>query len=421
VIALGQQGYGQTFAPGTGDPYLSRTLARQGELIPHYYGVAAGELANEIALVSGQGPTPQTEADCPQYVALLPGSSGALGQRLGSGCVYPPPTGTLASQLAAAHRTFRAYVQGLGTTGPQACLHPRRGAADDHAAASARNPYVTWRNPLVYFAGVTGRSSCAQTDVGFGALAGDLRSAARTPTVSLITPDPCDDGSPTPCTPGAHAGLGPADALLRRLVPEITGSPAYRSGGLLLITFAQAPQSGPDADASACCDLTLHYPNLPAATAPGTATGTGTTATPAPGPGVSPAGGSGPYAIAPTGTGTTTTPTGTGTTPTGTGTTPTDTGTTPTGTGTTPTGTGTTAGGATPGKTTSTGGGGQVGLLVLSKFVNAGTTDPYGYFNHFALLGSIEQLFKLPLLGYAADPSLTLFNGLVYSAYSPTG
>ncbi len=46
-------------------------------------------------------------------------------------------------------------------------------------------------------------------------------------------------------------------------------------------------------------------------------------------------------------------------------------------------------------------GGGRVGAVVLGRSVKAGTTTATPY-NHYALLGSIEDLFGLPYLGYAA-------------------
>ena len=60
-------------------------------------------------------------------------------------------------------------------------------------------------------------------------------------------------------------------------------------------------------------------------------------------------------------------------------------------------------------------GGGRVGALVISRFVRPGTwsTTPY---NHYSLLASIEELFGLPKLGYAATPGLDRFGLDVYNA-----
>lgn len=91
-IVLSDQSFNTAFGPSApaGDP--SKTLTAQGELLEDYYAVAGGELANEIALVSGQGPTPQIAEDCPQYTAVVPGTVGALGQVMeAAACIPAPP------------------------------------------------------------------------------------------------------------------------------------------------------------------------------------------------------------------------------------------------------------------------------------------------------------------------------------------
>lgn len=71
------------------------------------------------------------------------------------------------------------------------------------------------------------------------------------------------------------------------------------------------------------------------------------------------------------------------------------------------------------GPTTPTGGGGQVGLLLISSFVKPGSSDLVDYYNHFSLLASIEDLFGLKHLGYASDPALPRFDGATYNANKP--
>jgi hypothetical protein len=63
-------------------------------------------------------------------------------------------------------------------------------------------------------------------------------------------------------------------------------------------------------------------------------------------------------------------------------------------------------------------GGGKVGLLLISSFVKPGSVDRFGSYNHFSLLRSIEDLFGLEHLGYAADPSLLAFDKAIYNAAS---
>jgi phosphatidylinositol-3-phosphatase len=60
-------------------------------------------------------------------------------------------------------------------------------------------------------------------------------------------------------------------------------------------------------------------------------------------------------------------------------------------------------------------GGGRVGALVISPFVRPGTWSTTSY-NHYSLLASLEDLFRLPRLGYAASPGLNRFGLDVYNA-----
>ncbi|MFZ2051738.1 MAG: alkaline phosphatase family protein [Solirubrobacteraceae bacterium] len=273
VIVLGEQGYESSFSVGSKVPYLASTLREQGELVTDYYGVASGQLANEIALISGQGPTPQTEAGCPTYAALSSGKSGSEGQALGSGCVYPISTLTLGDQLVSEGDTWKAYVQGLGegsSAGLQGkCPNPALGSSDPYSTPSTSGPFVTWRDPFLYFTSVTASSNCAEENVGLGQLSKDLGSATTTPSLSYISPDPCEDGDPGACGSG---GLPAAEGLLKKVVPEIESSAAYKEGGMIAITFDQAPQSGTGADDSGCCG-TPKYPNLPASAPTTTASG----------------------------------------------------------------------------------------------------------------------------------------------------
>src|SRR6185312_9873624 len=273
---------------------------------------------------------------------------------------------------------------------PATCRHPALGAADDELAPRPGDAYVTWRNPFVYFHSVIDTPTCTTGDVDLGQLALDLRSAATTPTFSYIVPDRCHDGSEAPCAPGQPAGLAATDAWLRTVVPEIEASPGCRDDGAIAITFDQAPQSGPLADPSSCCDQPT-FPNLTAG-AGGPAGGTGTTPT--------------TTATTPTTVTTTTATVPTTTTTATTPTTPTDTTTTTVPTTTVPT---PVAPGTPPG-------GGRVGLLLISQFVQAGSVNLTEQYNHYSLLRSIEDLFDLQHLGYAADPALPAFDRVVWNA-----
>jgi hypothetical protein len=251
VVMLDDEPYAAVFGPSSPAHYLAGTLEKKGTLLVRYYAVAHEQLANGIALLSGQGPTPQTAQNCPTYEDLMPGTVGAEGQVSGHGCVYPAATQTLAGQLAAKHLTWKAYIEGMDEAGASAgaggaCAHPASGAADPTSA------------PI-------DSSACPSDDVGLGQLTSDLASAKSTPSFSYIAPGRCDDGNPTPCAPGQAGGMASADAFLQKVVPEILRSKGYKEGGLLAITVDEAPSSGEFADSSSCCGQPS-FPNLPAPT-----------------------------------------------------------------------------------------------------------------------------------------------------------
>lgn len=363
LIVLSDQGYNQAFGPTSQAPYLAQTLTKQGELISNYYAVAPSELANGVALISGQGPNPQTAANCPNYTDVSPGTPGASdGQITGSGCVYPKTTLTLPDELVSAGKTWKAYAEDIGN-GPaseaKTCRHPAAGAADPDYAPRSGDAYVTWRDPFVYFHSIVDTPGCATSVVGLDQLATDLKTPATAPALVYVIPNRCHDGSDQPCAPGQPSGLPEADAFLKTVVPEIEQSAAYKDNGLIAITFDQAPQSGPNADSSSCCAQPA-YPNLPAgATGASGASGS--------------SGASG--ASGPTG-----------------------------------------ASGATGSSGSSSGGGGQVGLLLISSFVKPGSVNVFGNYNHFSLLRDIEDLFSLQPTGYAGTTGLPTFNKSVYNA-----
>jgi phosphatidylinositol-3-phosphatase len=408
LIVLSDRGFTHSFGANSG--YLSGVLRRQGELFQNYYAVAGAPLANEIALISGQGPTPQTASDCPSFAPIKPGRKGPRGQVLGTGCVYPPATKSLVNQLGAAGHTWKAYVAEAAASAQAACRVPKLGSKQG-PGATARSKHPVWRNPFLYFRSLTTGTACRQNVVAFGQLAKDVKSATSAPSFAYIVPPLCATGSEAPCKPGAPTTLVAADRFLRSVVPKIKRSAAYKDGGLIAITFDQAPQTGPDADPSACCGTPPTYPNLrrlatppavpPEAMGETTASPTSTT-------------GTDPGSPMTSGTATTSAGTTTGTTGTDTSTGTTTTGTT---TGTTPATT-TPATSLGDGETTPTGGGGQVGLLVISRYVKPGSIDVINYFNHFSLLATIEDLFGLHRLGYAGAPGLPVMGPASFNNYT---
>ncbi|MFL5823211.1 MAG: alkaline phosphatase family protein [Solirubrobacteraceae bacterium] len=264
VIVLENESASSTFGPHSKAPYLAKTLKSQGAFVPKYYGT--GHLSNDnyIAMISGQAPNPQNQADCPNFTNFEPGVIGPHGQATGQGCVFPKNVKTVADQLHARGLTWRDYNQSMGadpTREAKTCAHPPINGQDKTQSATSKDQYATRHNPFVYFHSIIDRRSyCNSHVVNISLLTHDLRRAATTPNYVFITPDLCSDGHDATCAdpkrPGGYPGI---DGFLKRWVPRITSSPAYKNqNGLLLITFDESSNS----DTGSCCGE-IPGPNSP--------------------------------------------------------------------------------------------------------------------------------------------------------------
>lgn len=121
------------------------------------------------------------------------------------------------------------------------------------------------------------------------------------------------DGHNATCADGGPGGLKAVNQWMKKWVPRILHSPAYRADGMLVITADES--EGPKEDSRACC-------------------GEGA------GPNAGNPGIDGP-------------------------------------------------------------GGGRIGALVISPYAGPGTTSDMPY-NHYSLLATMEDIFGLPRIGYAA-------------------
>ena len=254
VIVLENESASTTFGAGSPAPYLSTTLRSEGAYLPNYYAVGHESNDNYIAMISGQAPTAQNQADCQFYDNLEPGTIGSYGQAEGTGCVYPADVPTIADQLTASGLTWRDYNESMGadpTREASECGHPGINSVDNTQKATATDEYATRHDPFVYFHSIIDDTAlCDSHVVNLDLLPHDLGSAIDTPNYVFITPDLCDDGHDSPCANGQPGGLAQADAFLRQWVPQITSSPAFtQQHGLLIITFDEADTS----DTSACC------------------------------------------------------------------------------------------------------------------------------------------------------------------------
>ena len=392
VIELENEGYAATFGPSSPATYLNGTLRPKGELLENYYATGHASLDNYIAQVSGQAPTPDTQADCADngfaFADVTPGTPDAdqvlnPGQVDGQGCVYPTAVPTIASQLDAKtppNKTthvavWRAYEQDMGNTptrdggpmdpsGGTDCAHPAIGATDTAEVATPADQYTSRHNPFVWFHSVIDNTAECNANVvplgtlgtngtppPSGHLAQDLRSERTTPRFGFITPNLCNDGHDGTCagpnsTGGHVGGLTGADQFLHSWMPLILGSPAYKHGDMLVVvTFDEADLGGATAGA-ACCNES----SGPNTHAPGNAGASTDSAAP---------------------------------------------------------------------------GGGQIGALLLSaKYVTPGSTDTTGSYNHYSALRSYEDILGLTTggvdgeghIGYAAAKGLVPFGTDVFPA-----
>ena len=340
VLLLENKSYAATFGRDAAAPYLARALPASGALLTQYYAIGHASLGNYVALVSGQAPNEATQLDCPTFADFQPSAPApdAHGQLPGSGCVYPVTVKSLPDQLEAAGLTWKAYMEDMGRNPLResaTCGHVPLGRSETTQLAERSDQYAAKHDPFVYFhAIIDNPSRCNAHVVELARLPADLASVATTANYTFITPNLCNDGHDVECVDGRRGGLTAIDSFLRKWVPLIEASAAFRADGLLVITFDESDGAGPEGS-SACCGER-----------------------PLPGAKYRP-GFSGP-------------------------------------------------------------GGGRIGAVVLSPFVKGGTVSAVPY-NHYSLLRTVEAIFGLSYLGYAAEPELQAFGQDVFTAWVPPG
>jgi phosphatidylinositol-3-phosphatase len=268
IIVLENKNYSDTFESSIQDPYLQKTLRPAGALLTKYYGTGHVSLDNYISMLSGQAPTADTANDCVagsngsggNYNDVLQTGTTADGQVIArDGCIYPTHIRTLADQLSAAGLTWKGYMEDMGedpTRESATCGHPTIGIGTDHtitaeapsAAVPRGDAYTTRHNPFMYFHSIIDSPSCRTNVVNLQRLSTDLARQSTTPNLVFITPNLCNDGHDgagtgapgTTCANGKPGGLTSADVFLRKWVPRILASPAYKQDGLLIITFDES-------------------------------------------------------------------------------------------------------------------------------------------------------------------------------------
>jgi phosphatidylinositol-3-phosphatase len=267
VIVLENEGYDATFGSPSADPYLAKTLPSKGVLLTNYYGIGHVSNDNYIAMVSGQSPNADTQGDCLVYSDFVGTPPTTLdGQAIGQGCVYPVPVQTIGNQLSENGLDWKGYMEDMGNIPSResaTCGHPALNSQDGTQTAVSGDGYATRHDPFVYFHSITDDAAyCNAHVVSFAGLAKDLTKTSTTPQLSFIVPNLCNDGHDWPCKnqPSGASALADVDAFLSTWVPRITGSPAFKKNGLLVVNFDES--DGPQSDSSACCNETPG-PNTP--------------------------------------------------------------------------------------------------------------------------------------------------------------
>ena len=282
VIELENEGFAQSFGNPKIDPYLAVTLPKMGVLLKNYYGIGHASADNYIAQVSGQAPDTATQNDCGVWTKFTPTNhvEPPFHQLVGNGCVYPASVPTLGNQLSNAKISWKAYLQDMGndpardhttqTAQGPACGHPIVGKPDHTEGATAADNYVSRHQGFMYFESVIGNQAfCDAHILSFQPLLKDLSKASTTPAFSWLSPNVCMDGHDAPCANGDPGGLTEINAFLQIWVPQILNSPAYKQGGVIMITFDEGSTS------TACCGETAgkspSHPNvaLPGGNGPG--------------------------------------------------------------------------------------------------------------------------------------------------------
>lgn len=245
VINIENRSYAATWGATSAAPYLARTLRRKGVLLSSYYATAHYSQPNYVAQISGQGPDGQMQRDCGYYSRFVQHRTAWPGQAVGHGCVFPRSVRTLPDQLSSTGRTWRGYMEDMNTP----CRHPALGSRDHTQLARVGDQYALKHNPFMYFRSITWSATCTRHVVGLRkSLPRDLARISRTPNLSYLTPNLCNDGHDQPCVNGGRGGLAAVNSWMRYWVPKILNSPAFKANGVLVITSDES-----DSRSTACC------------------------------------------------------------------------------------------------------------------------------------------------------------------------
>ncbi|MDQ6713178.1 MAG: alkaline phosphatase family protein [Candidatus Dormibacteraeota bacterium] len=201
VIVMENHEYGSVI--GRPDaPYVNSLAAAYG-LATNYYAASHPSLPNYFALTAGS--TFGVASDCTTcYVSAT----------------------NIADQVESSGRSWKAYMEDM----PAPC-----------SMSVASGNYAMKHNPFMYYTDIRNYPArCGAHVVPFTQFAVDM-STGQVPNFVWITPNMCNDTHDCPVSTG--------DAWLGSIVPRITGSAAFRNGGVLFITWDEG-----STNASCCGD-----------------------------------------------------------------------------------------------------------------------------------------------------------------------
>jgi hypothetical protein len=199
VIVMENHEYGSIIG-NSAAPYVNSLAASYG-LATNYYAVSHPSLPNYLALTAGS--TFGIASDCTTcYVSAT----------------------NIGDQVESSGRSWKAYMEDM----PAPC----------YMGASSGN-YAMKHDPFMYYTGIRNNlARCAAHVVPFTQFGVDL-SSGQVPNFVWITPNMCNDTHDCPVSTG--------DAWLGSVVPRITGSAAFRNGGVLFITWDEGSSN------AGCC------------------------------------------------------------------------------------------------------------------------------------------------------------------------
>ena len=201
VIVMENHEYGSVMG-NPAAPYTNGLVARYG-LATNYFAASHPSLPNYLALTAGS--TFGIASDCTTcFVSAT----------------------NIADQVERSGRSWKAYMEAM----PVPC----------YTGASSGN-YAMKHNPFIYYSDIRNNTArCTAHVVPFTQFWVDMSTGVGVvPNFVWITPNMCNDTHDCP--------VGTGDTWLRSVVPTITGSAAFRNGGVVFVTWDEGASS------AGCC------------------------------------------------------------------------------------------------------------------------------------------------------------------------